>query len=304
MTHDMFSGLPCAGLGLLPDMIATARGPVEVAMRPGASGRPVLALHGGMGGWDQSALLACAAFGAGTDLRVLAVSRPGYLGTPMESGRDPAAQADLYAALLDRLGIARTLVIAVSAGGPSAIAFARRHPDRAEALILVSCCTGRLKVPGAVWAGLPLMWLASKLPSAGASKQPPKPKAPEQALRRSVPDPEVRARTLAHPEAGRMLIALSASVRHRLKERLPGTIADTVRFARMGDLPAAGLHVPVLAIHGDADGIVDYEHGARMAREAPDGELMTVPGGEHVALFTDIDAVRTRIADYLTRHPG
>jgi len=49
-------------------------------------------------------------------MRVIAVSRPGYLGTPLADGETPEAQADLYAALLDTLGIAR----AVSSRSPPA----------------------------------------------------------------------------------------------------------------------------------------------------------------------------------------
>ncbi|MBS1165655.1 MAG: Alpha/beta hydrolase [Proteobacteria bacterium] len=116
----------------------------------GGEGPAFLALHGGMGGYDQSLVLAEALLGRAPDYRVIALSRPGYLGTPRASGDSAAAQADLFAALLDRLGIERAVVAAVSAGGPSAIAFAARHPERCAGLILVSTAGGRFDVPAYV----------------------------------------------------------------------------------------------------------------------------------------------------------
>lgn len=80
---------------------ATAKGTVEYA-RIG-EGPVVPGIHGGPGGYDQTIFafewLAHAGFS------LLAPSRPGYLGTPLSSGKTPDEQADLYAALLDTLGI-------------------------------------------------------------------------------------------------------------------------------------------------------------------------------------------------------
>ena len=49
----------------------------------------------------------------------------------------PAAQADAYAALLDHLDI-KAPIIGMSAGGPSAIQFALRYPDRCSGLVLIA----------------------------------------------------------------------------------------------------------------------------------------------------------------------
>src|ERR1051325_1787340 len=80
--------------------VPTARGPVEYAEV--GRGPAVLALHGRPGGYDQGLLMA-RHIGEGL-ARWVAVSRPGYLRTPLEVGRTPAAQAHRYAALLDILG--------------------------------------------------------------------------------------------------------------------------------------------------------------------------------------------------------
>lgn len=110
----------------------TAAGPIEYA--ESGSGAPALIIHGAGGGYDQGRLI-------GRDLgpgyRLIAPSRFGYLRTPVPSDPSPAAQADAYCALLDHLGIDRTVVLGLSAGGPSAIELAVRHPERVSALILL-----------------------------------------------------------------------------------------------------------------------------------------------------------------------
>ena len=68
---------------------------------------------------------------------MIAPSRFGYLGTPLPEDASPAAQADAHAALLDSLGIDRAVVVGVSAGAPSAVELALRHPQRGRGLILV-----------------------------------------------------------------------------------------------------------------------------------------------------------------------
>ena len=112
---------------------ATACGPIEYASV--GQGPVVLSVHGAGGGWDQG--LDLAGWLAGKGYRVVAMSRFGYLRTPLPPDATAEAQADAHACLLDTLGIRRAAVIGTSAGGPSALQFAIRHPDRCAALILL-----------------------------------------------------------------------------------------------------------------------------------------------------------------------
>ena len=61
----------------------------------------------------------------------------GYLRTPRPADASPDAQADAHFCLLDALGTHKAAVMGVSAGGPSAMQTAIRHPDRVSALVLV-----------------------------------------------------------------------------------------------------------------------------------------------------------------------
>ena len=92
-------------------------------------------LHGSGGGHDQGMAFAGALATQG--IRVIAMSRFGYLRTPMPIDASAAAQADAHVCLLDALDIRRAAVVGGSAGAPSALQMALRHPERISALVLL-----------------------------------------------------------------------------------------------------------------------------------------------------------------------
>jgi pimeloyl-ACP methyl ester carboxylesterase len=107
----------------------TACGPIEYAVT--GDGPLVLVVHGAGGGFDQGLDFGASLVERG--FRVIAMSRFGYLRTPLPADASPAAQADAHACLLDALGIKRVAV----AGAPSSMQFALRHPRRITALVLL-----------------------------------------------------------------------------------------------------------------------------------------------------------------------
>jgi pimeloyl-ACP methyl ester carboxylesterase len=284
----------------VPAILHTPRGAVEYLDH--GTGAAVLALHGGMGGSDQNLLLARAALGENPDARVIALSRPGYLGTPLSSGQSPEQQADLYAAVLDALGMANAVVIAVSAGGPSALQFALRHPSRCRGVILVSCCSGQLDVPPEVAKRLPMMRWMARLPGLIALMRWRAERDPLAGARRSIADAALAARTLADPDAGPLLRALRSSTLTRLGQRLPGTLNDIRHFETLPPIPVDRIAAPILVIHGSADRVVPFAHAKRVADAAPHAALMTIDGGEHVSLFTHLSAVRGRVREFLEKY--
>ncbi len=114
-------------------LLATRCGPIEY--QEAGTGVPLLAVHGSGGGHDQGMAFASALTKQG--IRVIAMSRFGYLRTPMPADASAAAQADAHVCLLDALGIRRAAVMGGSAGAPSALQMAIRHPDRVSALVLL-----------------------------------------------------------------------------------------------------------------------------------------------------------------------
>ena len=114
-------------------LIDTRCGPIEY--QEAGTGTPLLMVHGSGGGHDQGIAFAGKLLQRG--IRVVAVSRFGYLRTPMPLDASPAAQADAHVCLLDALRIDKAAVAGGSAGGPSALQMAIRHPDRVSALVLL-----------------------------------------------------------------------------------------------------------------------------------------------------------------------
>ena len=286
---------PCAGEPA-PVIVTTCRGPVEYAAF--GEGPAVIALHGAMGGYDQGLILARTI--GGPEYRHIAVSRPGYLDTPPSGGRAPEEHADLYADLLDALGVRDAAVLAVSGGGPSALQFSLRHRDRCRAMVLLSTCAGKIAT------GPPLAFQLVKLlaswPWFVATMRRRTERDPERAARRSIADPVVRARTLQDPHAGPLFRSLLLSTLDRMALRLPGTEND-IRVTRTSTYPLERIAVPVLVVHGTGDRPVPFaQHGKALAAQIPGAELLAVEGGEHVAIFTHQDAVRARVTQFLREH--
>ena len=98
----------------------TSCGPIEYATA--GEGPAVLVVHGAGGGFDQPLGFVEEFSRAG--FRAVAMSRFGYLRTPLPPDASPAAQADAHACLLDALGIGRAAIVGVSAGAPSTMQFA------------------------------------------------------------------------------------------------------------------------------------------------------------------------------------
>jgi 2-hydroxy-6-oxonona-2,4-dienedioate hydrolase len=114
-------------------VVQTPCGPIEYAAA--GEGPVVLMVHGAGGGFDQA--LGFVEEFSRTGFRAVAMSRFGYLRTPLPRDASPAAQADAHACLLDALGIERAAIVGVSAGAPSTMQFALRHPQRATAMVLL-----------------------------------------------------------------------------------------------------------------------------------------------------------------------
>jgi len=276
----------------VPTVVKTPLGPVEYAEF--GEGPAVLALHGAMGGYDQSLLLARTIGSAG--FRYIGVSRPGFLGTPLASGKTPEQQADLCAALLDTLGVTTVLVMAVSGGGPCALQFALRHRQRCRGLVLVSTCGEKVETP--IPFSFRLTMQLVRLPAFAKAIEKKARENFNAAADHSIPDPAVLARTLKDPEAGPLFTELLRSTCDRMAQRMPGTGND-ITVSRTTACPLEEIAVPTLIIHGTADRMVPFEKHARALSRIPGSELLTIEGGEHVSIFTHRREVQACVARFI-----
>ncbi len=271
-----------ASLDTRASVFGTARGDVQLA-RDG-SGPPVLAIHGGPGGFDQGLAYGRHLRDGGCEL--LAVSRPGYLRTPLRSGRSPESQADLYAALLDVLQIDRVTILGFSSGGPSAVHFAARHPDRVTALLLDTAIVlpfhpaiGPLR--RAIFESSLLVWasyqIATRKPDLAVSFM-------VGGVSRGLSKPQRNAATewiTSDPDRLGRIQEQWASTAPR-KYRRAGWTNDLANEAGLAPLPFTDVSVPTLIAHGSNDAIVPLNHATSAVGTIAGAELMIVEEGHHL----------------------
>lgn len=239
-------------------------------------------------------------------LGTITPSRPGYLRTPVATGRTPTEQADAMAALLDVLAIAEAAVYAVSGGGPSGIEFAARHPDRTRALILEVTISQRFKPRGSrLMLALFTNPLVSEL-QGELMRRFPRMMAGQMLQVESSLNATDRARAtdqiLANPEQLALVQGLVADG-PPIGLLRAGFDNDLRQFGAIKRLPLGEIRCPTLVLHGTHDGDVPFAHGEHSAREIPGAELHRVEKGWHLLALSDgaEDYERAKI-EFLLRH--
>lgn len=282
-----------ARLDAMAAVVETSAGPVAHA--EGGWGAPVLAIHGAGGGHDQGRLMAEAFLPEGH--RWIAPSRFGYPGSAMPPDASTAAQADAFAELLDGLGIARATVFAMSGGVPPALQFAQRHPDRTQALILLSLAPYAPLTAEAQELPVPL-WLydalfASDLPLWALLRLSPRALAPVFDAR-----PELTAQMPAAEAA--FLDAMIAAFLP-VTQRRAGLANEGAAIDPAAALDPAGIAAPALIVHARDDRITPVATALFTADRLPRVETLIVETGGHLLLGRHAE-VRRRIAGFLAAH--
>ncbi|HEX6302455.1 MAG TPA: alpha/beta hydrolase [Acidimicrobiia bacterium] len=258
----------------------------EVEYVDEGEGISVLLSHGIFGGHDNAVEIVETYVGPG--FRTIGPSRFGYFGSTLPDGTAPAHQADAYLELLDRLELERVFVLGFSAGAPSAIQMALRHPHRLHGLILASAY-----LPG----------MARPLPSALRPLM-------SGALRWGFGwwllkrwAPERLARIMGVPKgwpntSDERLDSIRDSLFPTQPKRL-GVVFDAIVSEPASNLfPLEEISVPTLLVHAADDRLAPYEHVPGTAARIPRAALVTVDTGGH--LFLEHQAqVRELIASFI-----
>ncbi len=289
-------------------MIDTTKGPVEYRI-DGSSGPYLMIMHGGPGGYDQTAALFGDMFDKG--FRMINWSRPGYIRTPLTVGKTFEEQADAAAALLDALNIERVAVLGYSAGGPVAIYFSTRYPERTSALILECAVTRKWVVSSdnmeeKIYFGYlmyqdPFLWTSDVVGSHAPRMIGMSTIEMESSLNKEETQ-NLMDRIMNDPKRLHVLAGLVKSM-SPADLRQAGMENDVAQLETVKDLPLREIKAPALIIHGTKDADVSVEDAKFAARNIPDAELYLVPGGFHVMAITDsIDAVTQKRLDFLFTH--
>jgi pimeloyl-ACP methyl ester carboxylesterase len=187
--------------------------------------------------------------------------------------------ADHVARLLDRRGIERAVVGGLSRGGYITLAFARRHPDRASALIF--CDTNAGVDDDQVKRGRYQM--AERIDEEGIGF------VPEIMLPRLLGDTTFRERA-----------ELVEEVRNWILQQDPGAVAAaTLGMAERPDSRSllSSIHVPVLAIAGQQDSA--HEATRAIAEGVRNGQFVSIPRAGHLSNLEQPEKFNTALRQFL-----
>ena len=267
----------------------TKLGPIEYKMI-GDKGPILMSIHGSPGGYDQN-IISSDAF------RILILSRPGYLRTPLGVGQTPAEQATAYSELLDVLGIQEVVVMGISGGGPSSMEFAAKFPEKTLGLIAFEAVSYSEdyanKFPDdesmmngsdfSMWAGLYYMsFLGTKKKAAIM-----------------LPSPKNRIRLTSNPKNVAKLKSMEWSI-WPMSLRREGVANDYQQFANLS-IPFEKINAPTLAIHGNEDINVDLSHAKELIQKVKGSELKIIDEGDHMMMFTHAEEIDSLIKEFILR---
>ena len=268
-------------------VVKTTHGIIEYSTY--GKGLPVLFIHGAGGGHDMGKVYAKR---IGDDFYWICPSRFGYLRAPVPKDASFESQADAYVALLDYLNIEKAAAIGLSVGGPSAVLFALRHPNRCAALVLQSAISKTTaKRPISDWfynlifSSDFFYWYVSHTLKNTLYKK----FGVDPSLIKSLTQDEKKwaeeVLHIFHPASKRF-----SGIRNDQK----ATISD-----KQYDLHKT--NVPTLILHASDDLLVEYDFAEYAHAHIPDSELITLPSGGHL-LLGHREQCRKVVASFLKEH--
>ena len=268
-------------------------------------GPVVLVIHGSPGGYDQGLVY-------GEELkrrgfRIIAISRPGYLRTPLLTGVTMEEQADAIDSLLSTLGITSCAVLGIAEGAPSALQLAMRHPERVTTLALLSPTSMGLGSPPIASLGYQLfhdltgdlgcwylsLWLKAnpmslyeQVISFGSTLKPSR----AQALARDA---------FADPRQSGFLSGLITSITP-LSTREAGIINDNAQLKDLQWTSPMAIAAPLLILTGEEEKKTLYEGSRKLVSSVPGASLVVIPLNGHLTpIGREFGPTWDRIADFL-----
>lgn len=288
------------------EIIETEYGPVEYGDH--GKGPAILSVHGGPGGYDQGLGMADMFRKAG--FRIIAPSRPGYLNTPLDSGRSMEEQADLLAFFLDALGLSEVVVLGVSAGGFSTYQLAQRHPSRVSSLIEIdSVSTHYTKVQEIsplqekIYLSKPGMAIATFF-----ADRFPRPVVKNiLSTESSLKDGDLKKRLTEIMEDRNKTAFVNFMVKtmsYKYDQRKAGLQNDIEVLEALDEIPLSNIVCPTLIVHGTADTDVPLSHARYAAESISGSDYYPIESGSHLGFWTARGAYEAQsfVVSWLNRH--
>jgi 2-hydroxy-6-oxonona-2,4-dienedioate hydrolase len=272
-------------------LYTTSAGVVEAALI--GHGSTVLISHGSGAGYDMGLWLAQL---IGGQFQYVAPSRFGYLRTPVPSNPSPEAQADVYAALLDTINVNSIIIIGLSAGGPSALQFALRHPGRCRGLIMLSAASHPVPpLPPILRAVYPFMLKSDFIPWLFYAI------APNAVFQANGVSRSLLAQIKFEREKMHLLDALYQTTFPSTPRR-DGMLNDMQQLTLFPSYPIELITVPTLVVHAANDPIIPVESGEFSARTIPHAQFIRLEDGGHFVCITHREKTMPLVQGFLKRY--
>ncbi|MGD8684259.1 MAG: alpha/beta hydrolase [Chloroflexota bacterium] len=223
--------------------------------------------------------------------RIIAPDRPGLGRSDPETGRSLASWAGDVAELMNQLGLARFRVLAVSGGGPYALALAWALPDRVERVSLLSS-PGSFDIPGAMdgmarshrltwllarWQPRLLGWMLSRQKAALEDD----PERFAQAIVGSMHGADREALEALDPARLRRFITVPLA--EALRQGTAGAVEDLRALRAPWGFGVQDIRVPVDIWHGRLDDATPPQMGGWLAAMTPSANVHFLAGEGHTS---------------------
>ena len=286
------------------EVMETAMGKIHFKLI--GKGPVLFFMHGGPGGIDQATLL--------DDLvqegySILSVSRPGYLRTPFVP-LSYEEQVDQYVELLDKLAIDKVVAMGYSAGGPLALNFANKYPERTHALIMEAGVSTVYEMPDeeymdSFWVKLFtknsiqdfLSWI-TVIAIRFAFKMTFK----------SI----IKLETLLDKESIKKFADLVSTDKERrmwLKKFMDTTVPMSIRklglnhdvelLTSIEKIPVDNINAKSLLVYSKDDNDVKWLHAEYLETNLKDFELLVTHGGHFMWVGEDMDKIKLKRIEFL-----
>jgi pimeloyl-ACP methyl ester carboxylesterase len=285
------------------EVMETAMGKIHYKLT--GKGPVLFFMHGGPGGIDQAFFLDEI---VQEGYSVLAVSRPGYLRTPFV----PLAyeeQVDQYVELLDKLAIEKVVAMGYSAGGPLALNFANKYPERTHALVMEAGMSTVYEIPSEApdsfwmklltsdriqdilsWITVIAMRIAFKMTF------------------KSI----ISLETLLDKKERKKFTELVANDKERKKWvrklmdttvpmsiRKQGLNHDVELLTAIEKIPVDRINVKALLVYSKEDNDVKWSHAEYLKTNLKDFELLVTHGGHFMWIGEDMEKIKAKRKEFL-----
>jgi len=285
------------------EVMETTKGNIHYKLT--GDGPVLFFMHGGPGGIDQEIFVD---YLIQEGYSLLAVSRPGYLRTPFVP-LSYEEQVDQYVELLDKLAIDKVVAMGYSAGGPLALNFANKYPERTHALMMEGGISTvfepQSEASDSFWMKLFtsdriqdfLSWITIIFTRIAFKT-----------IFKSI----IRLETLLDKESIKKFTDLVSNDKERrrwLMKLLHTTLPMSIRklglnhdielLTSIENIPVDNINVQSLLVYSKEDNDAKWLHAEYLINNLKDFELMETHGGHMMWIGEDMDKIKSKRIEFL-----